>query len=135
MTSKGCPGRRYRAPDGDADDGDYDSYWAAMVAPAGDAADAESDPAAALQAFVLDYSGGVPVYVREICRHLVETEAVVVSGDTAFLAAGDLDADDHLPPSLSRLVTLEYEGLPDAQKTLLQAAAGDGKGRGPRPPT
>ena len=36
------------------------------------------DPRTVLEAFILEYSGGVPVFVREICRHLVSCKAVVV---------------------------------------------------------
>ena len=81
------------------------------------------DPRRVLEDFVLEYSGGVPAFVREICRHLVASKAVVVSGTTAFLHCRRLDAAAHVPPLVATFVKLEYEGLADDEKFLLQAAS------------
>ncbi|KAK7249313.1 guanyl-nucleotide exchange factor [Aureococcus anophagefferens] len=81
------------------------------------------DPRRVLEDFVLEYSGGVPAFVREICRHLVSSKAVVVSGTTAFLHCRRLDAAAHVPPLVATFVKLEYEGLADDEKFLLQAAS------------
>ena len=89
----------------------------------GAAGEPPRDPRRVLEDFVLEYSGGVPAFVREICRHLVASKAVVVSGTTAFLHCRRLDAAAHVPPLVATFVKLEYEGLADDEKFLLQAAS------------
>ena len=48
---------------------------------------------------------------------------VVVSGETAYVHARRLDAAAHVPPLITTLVKLEYEGLADEEKLVLQAAS------------
>jgi len=71
---------------------------------------------------VLDRAGGIPLYAVETIRMLVASGRLEPADDGTFRAIGPLDVID-VPPSLHALIAARLDGLPPADRSLLQDAA------------
>ena len=74
---------------------------------------------------VTSAAGGNPLFLEEVLRMLVDEGRLVREGD-AWGLAGDLSSV-RIPPTVSALLSSRLDRLPDAERSLLEAASVEGQ--------
>lgn len=80
-----------------------------------------SEVPAELQAFILEKSGGNPLYVEEVLTSLMET-AVLRRGNTGWQLDGSLDSFD-IPNTLQGVIAARIDRLDPVHRKLIQEAS------------
>jgi len=86
-----------------------------------------ADAAPSLIDFAMEYSGGLSGNAREICASFVDRGVVQIvparAGAPARARLLRTPGPADVPPRMARAIEVDYEGLPDEARTVLQAAA------------
>jgi class 3 adenylate cyclase/tetratricopeptide (TPR) repeat protein len=79
---------------------------------------------AALKPRLLSHTGGVPLFIEEVCRHLLETGAL--SGERGAVTLDRPFEDLGVPPTIQGAIAAHIDRLPKPERALLQLAAAIG---------
>ncbi len=71
---------------------------------------------------LIEHAGGIPYYLEETIRMLVE-DGVIVPGDDAWTVDRDLLVDMRIPPTLTGVIQARLDGLPASQRVAVQQAS------------